>query len=172
MPQIDENVPSAQWKLLPQGADAAAALAERLREFQFSQIASSPEPKAVGTAQAIASRMGLAITIDEDLAEHARKSVGFIPRQDVESGIASLFANPDRLVFGDETANACFERFRQALDRLTAQDAGDVIAVTHGTVLSVYVSRTLGIDPIPFWRGLGLPCAIVLCEGESRIIQS
>lgn len=170
-PRIDENIPSAQWKLSPEGALAADALAERLREFHFSQIASSPEPKAVGTAQAIASRLSLAVAIDEDLAEHSRKSIGFMPRQEIEAGIAALFANPDRLVFGDETANACFERFQNALDRQAANGSGDVVIATHGTILSIYVARTRGIDPMPFWRGLGLPTAIVLSDGELRVIE-
>ena len=170
-PRIQENIPSSQWKLSPEGAEAATGLAEHLREFQFSHIASSPEPKAVGTAQAIASRIGLAVAIDEGFAEHSRKSVGFVSRDEVEAGIAALFANPGRLVFGDETANECFYRFQQALDRQVAKSTGDVIAATHGTILSVYVARTLGIDPMPFWRRLGLPCAIVLSGKELRVVQ-
>ena len=171
MPQIEENVPSALWKLTPEGAAAAARLAARLREFRLSQIATSPEPKAVGTAEAIASRLGLAIEIDEGFAEHSRKSIGFMPREEIEAGIAALFANPARLVFGDETADACFERFEAALARQVAKGTGDVLAATHGTILSIYVSRTLHIDPMPFWRGLGLPCAVVLCDGQMRIIE-
>ena len=170
-PLIDENIPSAQWKLTPDGADAAARLAERLREFEFAQIASSPEPKAIGTAQAIAARLGLSVAIDDGFAEHSRKSVGFKTREEIEAGIAALFANPDRLVFGDETADACFERFEAALARQVAKSTGDVLAATHGTILSIYVSRMLRIDAMPFWRGLGLPCAIVLSEGQMRIIQ-
>ena len=170
-PRIDENVPSAQWKLAPDGAVAAARLAEHLLKFRFSQIASSPEPKAVGTAEAIASCLGLATEIDEGFAEHSRKNIGFMPREQIEAGIAALFANPARLVFGDETADACFERFEAALARQVAKGTGDVLAATHGTILSIYVSRTLHIEPMPFWRGLGLPTAIVLCEGQMRIIQ-
>ena len=170
-PRIDENVPSAQWILSPEGAEAAAGLAERLREFRFSRVASSPEPKAFGTAQAIASRLGLTMEIEAGFAEHSRKNIGFMLREDIEAGIAALFANPARLVFGDETADACFERFEAALDRQLAKGTNDVLAATHGTILSIYVSRTLGIDPMPSWRGLGLPCAIVLTEGQLRIIE-
>jgi broad specificity phosphatase PhoE len=170
-PQIDENIPSVQWKLSPEGAEAAARLAERLSEFQFSQIASSPEPKAVETAQAIAAHLGLSMAIDDGFAEHSRKNVGFKTRAEIEAGIAALFANPARLVFGDETADACYERFEAALDRQLAKGTGDVIAATHGTILTIYLSRTFGIDAMPFWRGLGLPAAIVLFDGQMRIIQ-
>lgn len=170
-PRIDENVPSAQWKLSPEGAQAAARLAENLREFEFARIASSPEPKAVRTAEAIAPRLGLALEIDNGFAEHSRKSVGFKTREQIEAGIAALFANPEHIVFGDETANQCFHRFQQALDRQMAKSTGDTIVVTHGTILSIYVARTLGIDAMPFWRGLGLPTAIVLSGRELRTID-
>jgi broad specificity phosphatase PhoE len=170
-PEIEDGVPSADWKLSAQGRDAAAALGERLREFRFAQIASSPEPKAIGTAEAVASRLGLQVAIDEGLAEHARRSVGFLPRKEVEDGIAALFAHPDRLVFGDETADACFARFQQALERQRVEGTDDIIVVTHGTILSIYVSRICGIDPMPFWRGLALPTAIVLTGAQMHVID-
>ncbi len=170
-PRIEDNVPPPRWKLLPEGVQATARLAERLREFRFAGIASSPEPKAIGTAKAIAGPLGLTVEIDHGLAEQARRSVGVLSREDLETGIAGLFANPGQLVFGDETADACFDRFRQALDRQLAKGAGDVIAVTHGTILTVYVARIAGIDPMPFWRGLGLPTAIVLSGGDLRAID-
>ncbi len=170
-PQIEEGVPSAEWKLSAAGAEAAAALAERLRDFRFAGIASSPEPKAIGTAQRIAARLGLGIESDAGFAEQTRRSVGYLSREALEAGIAALFANPDKLVFGDETADACFARFEQALDRQCAKNEGDIVAVTHGTILSIYVSRICGIAPMPFWRRLGLPTAIVLTDGELRVID-
>lgn len=170
-PLIEDGVPSADWKLSDDGRAAAAALAERLREFHFARIASSPEPKAIGTAEAIAAPLGLTLETDDGLAEQARRSIGFVPREKLEAGIANLFANPDELVFGDETANSCFERFHAALERQKAIGAEDVIVVTHGTILTIYVSRLLGLDPMPFWRGLGLPMAIVLDGRELRVID-
>lgn len=170
-PQIEETIPSADWKLSAAGALAASALAERLREFGFAGITSSPEPKAVGTAQSIAARLGLKVEVDDGFAEQARRSVGFQAREALEAGVAALFANPGTLVFGDETADACFDRFQQALDRQAAKSDGDVIAVTHGAILSIYVGRVCGLDPMPFWRELGLPTAIVLTGRELRVID-
>lgn len=170
-PDIEEGVPSADWRLSAAGREAAATLAEKLREFDFAAIASSPEPKAAETAEAIAQRLGLIVEIDAGLAEHARRSVGFLSRKDIEARIARLLANPDTLEFGDETANECLARFRAALERQMAKGARDVIVATHGTVLSIYVSRTLGIDAMPFWRALGLPTAIVLENGKIRTVN-
>ena len=170
-PQIDKSIPSADWKLSADGRATAAALAGRLGDFRFSVITSSPEAKAIGTAEAIASRLGLSVTIDDGLAEQSRRSVGFLPREEVEAGIANLFNNPGQLVFGDETADMCFTRFGQALDRQLVGCTDDIIAVTHGTILSIYVSRICGIDPMPFWRGLGLPAAIVLTGDEMCVVE-
>jgi broad specificity phosphatase PhoE len=169
-PDIEEGVPSADWKLSAAGREAAAALAEKLRQFDFADIASSPEPKAAGTAEAIAQRLGLTVEVDAGLAEHARRSVGFLSREDIEVRIARLFANPDTLEFGDETANQCLTRFQAALDRQVAKGARDVVVATHGTILSIYVSRMLGVDAMPFWRALGLPTAIVLESGKIRTL--
>jgi broad specificity phosphatase PhoE len=170
-PDIEEGVPSADWRLSAAGHETAAALAEKLRGFDFAGIASSPEPKAAGTAQAIAQRLGLTVEIDAGLAEHARRSVGFLPREEIEASIARLFAKPDTLEFGDETANQCLARFQAALDRQVAKGARDVFVATHGTVLSIYVSLTFGIDAMPFWRALGLPTAIVLENGKIRTVD-
>jgi broad specificity phosphatase PhoE len=167
-PAIVEGVPSAQWQLSDDGRIAAAALAEHFRGYDFSAIATSPEPKAAGTAQAIASQLNLPIETDAELAEHARHSAGYLSREDLEAGIARLFASTSDRVFGDETADQAFARFAAALERQKAKGGRDVMVVTHGTVLSIYLGRMAGIDPLPFWRALPTPAAIVLEGGKIR----
>jgi len=170
MPQIAEGVPSAQWKLSADGAKASAALAENFRGYEFAGIASSPEPKAIGTAEALAAPLGLGIEIDAGFAEHARHSLGYLPRADMEAGVARLFASRDERVFGDETADQLHARFAAALARQAAKGARDVMAVTHGTILTIYLSRTLGIEPLPFWRALTTPAALIVESGQMRIV--
>jgi broad specificity phosphatase PhoE len=161
-PKIEEGVPSAAWPLTPDGIAAARAVGKALHGFEFASLASSPEPKAVQTAQAIAETVALPVTIDDGLAEHSRRSAGFLSRAEIETKIAALFDNPDRLMFGEETADACFARFAAAIERLR----GDALVVTHGTILSIYLSRVCGFAPMPFWRGLALPAAMVLTGGK------
>ena len=169
MPQIVEGVPSAQWKLSAAGAKAAAALAENFRDYDFARIVSSPEPKAIGTAEAMASQLGLAVAIDDGLAEHSRRSIGYVSREEIDAGVARLFSIPDALVFGDETAEQCFARFHAALERQSS--TRDILAVTHGTILTVYLSRILEIDPLPFWRALPTPAAVILESGTMRVVE-
>jgi len=107
-PEVLDGVPAAAWPLSAAGRDAAAMLAEALRDFTFASIASSPEPKAVATAAALARGM--------------------------------------------------------------ASGASDVMAVTHGTIMSIYLGRTCGIDPLPFWRALPMPAAAIVEGGRLRLI--
>ncbi|HEX4301183.1 MAG TPA: histidine phosphatase family protein [Rhizomicrobium sp.] len=171
-PQIVESVPSAQWRLSQEGKMASAALAPLLSDYTFKDIASSPEPKAVDTAAALAAPLGLGVETDPGFAEHARGSVGFIPLAQLEASIARFFASRDEIVFGDETADAAYARFAAALARQTAKGARDIMIVTHGTVLTLHLARTLGFDPFPFWKALATPAAIVLESGQIRILDA
>jgi broad specificity phosphatase PhoE len=167
MPQIEEGVPAADWKLSPEGTAAATALAARLTRFEFAEIASSAEPKAVGTATAIAQALKLPVAIDDDFAETRRRTVGFLRREEIDAGIRRLFENPSEIVYGEESADAAHTRFALAIARLTTKGVSDIAVVTHGTILSVYASRVAPIaDVFSFWKSLKLPDAILL-DGRS-----
>jgi 2,3-bisphosphoglycerate-dependent phosphoglycerate mutase len=172
-PEIEEGTPSTQWPLSQSGLEAAASLATQLEGFTFQKIASSPELKAISTAEAMAQKLGLSVEIDDDLSEHKRHSTGFLPLEDFNGQIARLFESPwSELVFGDETANAALERFTRALDRqYVSSGSGDVLVVTHGTIMSIYVANRLGIDPLPFWRSLSTPTAIVISGNEMVVLE-
>jgi hypothetical protein len=34
--------------------------------------------------------------------------------------------------------------------------------VAHGTLISLYVARAAGVEPVPLWQRLGLPAFVVL----------
>jgi broad specificity phosphatase PhoE len=162
-PQIAVGTPASLWRLSAEGRAAAATLGVRLAALRPQVIWSSPEPKALGTAQALAASLEPPIREDDRLREHDRGSLGYLSRTDLEAGVARLLTSHDAPVFGDETALAVFERLDSALtDARVAAAGGVAIAVTHGTAMAIYLGRRCGIDPLAFWRGLGLPCAIVL----------
>lgn len=167
MPQMEEGVPAADWKLSPQGAAAATALAARLTRFAFTAIACSHEPKAVETASAIAQVLELPVAIDEAFAETQRRTVGWLSRAEIDAGVRRLLENPSEIVYGEESADAAYTRFAAAVGRLLENASSDIAVVTHGTVLSVYASRVAPIaDVFAFWKSLKLPDAILL-EGNS-----
>lgn len=171
-PQVDPMMASHDWRLSDIGRNAAISLAGKLTDFAFQHVLSSPEEKAFGTAQAIAGVLGLEVSMDGDLVEHSRRSAGFLPAAEFEAGIARLFTMPDELVFGDETADTAFARFSGAVERYRRSSvAADVLVVSHGTVMSLYVSRRMGFDPLPFWRSLAMPTAIVLRGNHMKVID-
>jgi 2,3-bisphosphoglycerate-dependent phosphoglycerate mutase len=58
------------------------------------------------------------------------------------------------------------------LDRqYVSSGSGDVVVVTHGTIMSIYVANRLGIDPLPFWCSLTTPTAIVISGNEMVVLE-
>jgi len=77
--------------------------------------------------------------------------------------VAAFFSSPNALVLGRETANQAHARFSTAVNAAMAQFPGQSIAiVSHGTVITLFASRLLGLPPVPFWRRLGLPSLVAL----------
>lgn len=163
LPEMVAGVPQAQWRLSAAGKTAARGLAARLGGFDAPVVWSSPEPKALETAELVAGALDRRVCEAADLREHDRTSLGYLSRERLEAGVAGLLASDDELVFGDETARSVFVRMERALRRARAE-AGrrDVVAVTHGAAAAIYVSRITGVDALAFWRSLGAPAAIVL----------
>jgi broad specificity phosphatase PhoE len=66
-------------------------------------------------------------------------------------------------VFGAETGDEARKRFTVAVDDVMRQHPdGNVSIVSHGTVISLFVARVAGIEPLPLWRKLDLPAFVVL----------
>lgn len=163
MPAIDPARPAREWELSAQGVAAAQAMAVRLAAVPVSAIVSSTETKARQTAAALAQPRGLHVQDDADLREHERAGVGFLERPQFEAGVANVFAHPGQRVFGEESADEVFDRFAAALERAGSQNPGtNVMLVTHGTALCIYLARIVGVDPVPFWQALTMPMAVQL----------
>jgi broad specificity phosphatase PhoE len=39
---------------------------------------------------------------------------------------------------------------------------GDLVVVSHGTVVALFVAAATGVEPYAFWNRLGLPSFVVL----------
>lgn len=153
VPEIDPARPSEEWRLSEEGRRRCAPLAERLARYELRRLLSSPEPKALETAQLVAPALGLDVEVEVDLRETERRTVGWLERDELHDGIRELFARPDEVVFGEESANAALARFARVVESVPEPAA----FVTHGTVISLYVA---GSDPdggFGFWKTLELP---------------
>jgi broad specificity phosphatase PhoE len=165
-PQIDPATPAPQWALSAEGRLAAAALADRIARFAPRAAVASPEPKALETARILAAPLGLAVDVDGGFAEQYRPDLPFGSRDAFEARMAAAFAEPTVALFGGESADAADARFVAALTRHMARP---LLVVTHGTVLSLYLSRSLGLEPFPLWKSLALPEAFIL-DSEGRLL--
>jgi broad specificity phosphatase PhoE len=158
-PAIDPDQPPITWPLCPDGREAVARLAEQLAAYAPAAIVSSPEPKARETAEIIAKRLGLKVVEDDGLHEHKRPALAFGTEEAFRARIAQVFSDPAKPVAGGESVEQACARMSSCLDGHAARP---LLAVTHGTVLSEYLGRRLGLDAHDLWRSLHTPDAFVL----------
>lgn len=161
-PEPDSTAPASAWRLSHAGRRAARELATGLRQSGITRLVSSFEPKAVETAQVLGGELGLPAAIAAGLHEHDRSNVGFLPSQErLDELVKGLFEKPDVAVFGIESADQAVARFQSAVNRLVEANPEDVLGiVSHGTVISLLVSRANGLDGYAYWKDLGLPDAV------------
>lgn len=163
LPEIVAGLPAREWKLSEQGRARAKRLSALLVPFSPNVIFTSSEPKAQETAEIIARAHRLELHVAEGLHEHDRCNVPFLSPDDFQAVVQEFFQRPDRLVFGNETANEAYARFANAVDFILKSHAGKTTAiVAHGTVISLYVSRLTGLPDHSLWQEMGLPSFVVL----------
>ena len=162
-PVVDPAVPARAWTLSDEGREAARALVERLRPLGVTRVVSSVEPKAWETGAIVAQRLGVPCSAAVGLHEHDREGAPFLTAEQFEAAIQALYARPDDLVFGRETANQARDRFAAAIEAVLAEFPDDRVAISaHGTVISLLVAQRTGVDGHADARGLGMPDDVVL----------
>lgn len=167
-PTILASVPAREWHLSPTGIARCAALADRLRSFESRSIVTSVEPKAVETAKLVGERLSRPVEIVEGLHEHDRRATKLLGDKAFQEAMCRLFAHPHDLVFGSETAAMALHRFADAVTHLLAGRGADedVVVVTHGTVISLFVAAHTGEDGFGLWERLALPSLVVLRRSD------
>lgn len=166
-PAIDPDTPATTWPLCPEGREAVQRLAERLAVYAPTGLVSSPEPKARETADILAARLGLAVELDPGLHEHKRQHRAFGTEEEFRKSVADVFARPREAVHGGETAVEACDRLAKAL---AGHSGAPLVAVTHGTVLSVYLANRFGCDAHDLWRSLHMPDAFVV-DADGELIE-
>jgi broad specificity phosphatase PhoE len=160
------------WQLTTEGIARCRVLADRLRPYAPAVIISSEEPKAIQTGQAVADAMNVPFETEPALHEHRRENVPYGTQAAFEANVKTLLTHPDQLIFGEETGSAACDRFQAAIEAVVARHSGKTLAaVTHGTVMSLFLARTNGVDPVAFWQNLGMPAYVVLTLSDYRLIE-
>lgn len=146
-------------ELSPAGRRQAAAVAEALAARGTVQtVISSPLRRCRETAQAVADRLGLDVTVEEGLREvdfGAWEGLTFAEVRerfpdDLQGWLDSPKAAPTG---GGESFMAATRRISATRDRLLAAHAGrTVLLVTHVTPVKIMVRLALGAPPESLFR--------------------
>ena len=170
--QPEPGIPPRLWPLTAAGQRRCVPLAERLIPYELARVITSAEAKARETGELVAQRLGIPCEVRENLHEHARETAPYFgTREEFQDAVATLFSRPAELVFGEETAIQARDRFAGAVQSVLAEYPLENIAiVTHGTVLSLWVSQHAGIEAFSFWRKLGMPAFVVFGLPEMELL--
>ena len=171
-PDIRPTVPARQWPLSEAGRAQCALLADQLTPYAPATLISSVEPKALETAQLVAHSMHTSVQVVNGLHEHDRSATPWLGPEAFIRAVAAFFHRPAELVMGCETAHQASQRFGRAMATVLSQHAEqNIIVFTHGTVLSLFVARTAGLEPLTLWQRLGLPSFVVLTLPQLELVK-
>ena len=163
LPVVTGTQTPSRWQLSPEGRSRCERLAELLAIHRPTTLVTSTEPKAIETGQIVGERLGVPVETAANLHEHERPGTDTGTLEQFQAKVARLLEHPGELIFGAETGDEARERFSAAVDGvMEGHPAGNVAIVCHGTVMTLFLANATGIDPVPFWKGLGLPAFVVL----------
>lgn len=137
-------------------------LARKVDPGTATCVFTSPEPKAAETARVLASAWSVEVETIDGFREHERPDARMLRPEDFERRIGELFARPSEIVFGTESADAARQRFTDAVVRVIRRTVGDVVIVSHGTVIALFVADATGVEPFAFWKRQEMPGAVIL----------
>jgi probable phosphoglycerate mutase len=139
----------ADPELSPDGIAQAAHLAEYLAaEAPLDALYASPLRRARQTAAPIAARFGLAVGVEDGVAEWDRHSNEYVPIEELKAAGDPRW---QALLRGewtahDERPDEFAQRVISALEAMIARHRGERIAVVcHGGVINTYLAHVLGL---------------------------
>jgi broad specificity phosphatase PhoE len=159
-PVVDRSRPAREWELDPAAYDDVWALRSSGRLPTRAAWFSSPEPKALATAELLTDGD---VGVVDGLREHVRDTTEWI--EDFDDAVRRAFAVPDAVaVPGWEPIAACRDRVVRVVDGvLAAAGDGDVVLVGHGTAWTVLAAVLTRTQPdLERWRALSMPDVITL----------
>jgi broad specificity phosphatase PhoE len=171
-PHVVQGVPPSKWVLSDDGQRRCEALAARLKPCAPSLIVTSSEAKARQTGKIVADALAVPVEMAAGLHEHDRDDVPHMPSREFLSYMALVFAKRSQRVLGNETADEAMERFSAAIEAtLQAHPEGNIVVVSHGTVISLFAARHSKEDGYRLWRRMGLPSFIVMDAPDYAIAE-
>lgn len=163
-PDIDPARNAKLWNLSERGRELCIPLIEKLAPFNPNVIVSSKQQKAWETAKILAQYLKLPIKIEMGLHEHERGNEPFLDSpEEFQNKIRELFLHPHNLIYGAETASEALERYSTAIHKVVIEHpTQNIVIVSHGTVMSLFVAQHNPIETYEFWKNLKTPDLFVL----------
>lgn len=158
-PDVDPQLAAAEWALTPRGVKAARRMAVALSGLNPGWIVTSPERKARETAALLAESLEIPVEVDERLAEHgADPHEFFADYNEFRRLVEAHFAQPDQVVFRGEASATAAARFgASATDCAARLNDGLPVLVSHGRIISSWLSGLTGQSATDIWNELRLP---------------
>ena len=150
--------------LSEEGIEQAKRLPDALARFPITRVVSSPQRRALQTAQPVADALGLTIDVDERVAEYDVDMAHYTPIEEASK------ADLERLISGhlpgEVDEPAFLARIRAGIEEIVdAGDHDDTVAVfSHGGVINGLVHQ--------FMRTEKLLCVQVDYAGVTRLLSS
>jgi broad specificity phosphatase PhoE len=151
LPLRSEPGQGADPDLSGEGLAQVERLPDALARFPITRVISSPQRRAVQTAEPVAAARGLDIEIDERFAEYDRELPVYIPIEQIRAENPKEWA---RMANGQLPSAVDEDAFRArvqaAVDNVVATAAHeDTVAVfSHGGVINVVLHEILGTKRI------------------------
>jgi 2,3-bisphosphoglycerate-dependent phosphoglycerate mutase len=149
-----------RWPLSEKGRREASILARQDFWRQVELVFSSPEPKALQTAEPAARRWSIPLQIVDCLHELRR------PRliRNYRRAIARIFKDPEKSIADMEPAARAAERITRCLKELvTAHPNRTLAVVSHGLVLTLFLAQLEGRWPtVAEWQAVPFTGLIVV----------
>jgi broad specificity phosphatase PhoE len=136
--------------LTARGREQAERLAAWLALEPIDVVLTSPQRRAVETAEPIARAHGLQVEVVEGLMEYDAHSDSYIPMEELRSTndpqLSAMYEGRWE-EFGAESTESFRARVATTLDEVVSAHPGRrVVAVCHGGVINVALAVVLGLD--------------------------
>ncbi len=136
--------------LTARGREQAERLAAWLALEPIDVVLSSPQRRAIETAEPIARAHGLEVHVVEGLVEYDVQSDSYIPMEELRATndphLSAMYEGRWE-EFGAESTETFRLRVATTLDEVVAAHPGRrVVAVCHGGVINVALAVVLGLD--------------------------
>ncbi|HEU5037049.1 MAG TPA: histidine phosphatase family protein [Nocardioides sp.] len=157
-PRIEPGLLPSAWELDPAGFDDIWALRESGRLPTRAHWFTSPEAKAIATAQLLTDAD---VGIVDALREQVRETADWIEHFDAT--VRRAFAEPEVPAYdGWEPLAVTRDRVVTVARSLLEEHAGeDLVLVGHGTAWTVLAAELTGSEPdLDRWATLGMPDVI------------